>query len=146
MHLSLDSSSHFEAAITTRKQRANFRRIGYFIAHCLAFALLPQHLKAPAFAVASLTFCFLWINHRRLFEYWDEEWGFQFLDQVSHVQKALYPENVFAEDILRGYVKEGLEKDKERMRAKRNSSISGYCAAFPSSIPTPLPGAQIDHG
>jgi hypothetical protein len=104
--------------MTTRKQQANFRRIGYFVAHCLAFVFVPQHFKAPVFAVASVIFCFLWIDYRRVFEYWDEEWGFQFLDQVSHVQKSLYPENVFAEDILRGYIKDGLERDEKRMRVK----------------------------
>ena len=103
---------------TTRKQRANRRRISYFIAHCLAFGLLPQYLKVPVFAVASLIFCFLWISYRRVFEYWDEEWGYKFLEQVSHVQEALYPKSVFAEDILRKYIKEGLEKDEAEMKAK----------------------------
>src|SRR5215469_3306097 len=106
-----------EAAMTTRKQRANFRRVAYFIAHCLAFALLPQHFKAPVFAVASLAFCFLWISHRRISEYWNQEWGYRFLDQVSHVQ-SLYPDKAFAEDILRGYIKAGLERDEARIRAK----------------------------
>jgi hypothetical protein len=103
---------------TTRKQRANRRRIGYFIAHCLAFGLLPQYFKVPVFAAASLIFCFLWISYRRVFEYWDEEWGHKFLEQVSYVQEALYPKTVFAEDILRKYIKEGLEKDEAEMKAK----------------------------
>jgi hypothetical protein len=104
--------------MTTRKQRANLRRVGYFVAHCIVFFALPLQLKAPVFAVASLVFCFLWINCRRVLEYWDQEWGYQFLDQVSRVQKELYPDNVFAEDILRKYVKEGLQKDKARLREK----------------------------
>lgn len=99
---------------TTRKQRANRRRIGYFIAHCLAFGLLPPYLKVPVFASASLIFCFLWISYHRVFEYWDEEWGLKFLEQVSHVQE-LYPKTAFAEDIVRKYIKEGLEKDEARM-------------------------------
>ncbi|SRR6266567_1109920 len=101
----------------TRKQRANRRRIAYFVAHCAAFAFLPQNLKVPIFAVASLTFCFLWISYRRVFEYWDEEWGFEFLEQVTPVQ-ALYPTTMVAEDILWKYVREGLEKDRARMKEK----------------------------
>ncbi|GAC1634570.1 MAG: hypothetical protein NVS9B14_10760 [Candidatus Acidiferrum sp.] len=62
-------------------------------------------------------FCLLWIEYRRLFEYWEEEWGYKFLEQVSHVRKALYPVNVFEEDILRRYVSEGLEKDEAKMKA-----------------------------
>jgi uncharacterized membrane-anchored protein YjiN (DUF445 family) len=38
----------------------------------------------------------------------------KFLEQVSHVQE-LYPKTVVAEDILRKYIKEGLEKDEARM-------------------------------
>jgi hypothetical protein len=34
------------------------------------------------------------------------------------VKEALYPNTVFAEDILRKYIKEGLEKDEAEMKAR----------------------------
>src|SRR5271155_2676630 len=103
---------------TTRKQRANRRRIGYFIAHCLAFGLLPQYLKVPVFAAASLIFCLLWIDCRRILEYWHQEFlAYGFLERASHVQKVLYPRTFYEEDILRKYIKEGLEKDEAGMKA-----------------------------
>lgn len=71
-----------------------------------------------------------WISYRRIFEYWDEEWGYKFLEQVSHVQEALYPKSVFAEDSLRKYIKEGLEKDEAEMKAK------------PYGFPAPRPHQQ----
>jgi hypothetical protein len=59
---------------------------------------------------------------RRIFEYWDEEWGFEFLEQVTPMQ-ALYPTTMVAEDILWNYVREGLEKDRARMKAKEPESV-----------------------
>jgi len=83
----------------SRKQGANWRRVAHSGAHCAAFVFLPQNLNVPIFAIASLTFCFLWISCQRVFEYWDEEWGFEFLEQVTPVQ-VLYPTTMVAEDIL----------------------------------------------
>jgi hypothetical protein len=54
--------------------------------------------------------------------YKPEESGFEFLEQLTPVQ-ALYPTTMVAEDILWNYVREGLEKDHARMKAKGPESV-----------------------
>lgn len=95
-----------------RKRRAIWRCIGYFIAHGVAFALVPQHYKALVFAVASLTYCFLWIGCGYSLDYWFEEWGrHAYLKTAWNLARDLYDDKVSPEEILRGYIRAGLEKD-----------------------------------